>query len=263
MNPRLTALRTEHDNLRSAIEAIDAAAADEARDLTDSERTESDQLFERMEALNPEITRLADRQRSMDETAGILARLGIPAAQPNADHVRSEDPAPTAGEWLVNYNRAQIGDTDAQEFLRAAAQQGLADNPGVVPESVAADIIKFVDSERYLVNSMTTRPMMRGDQKQIRLVTQPGVDEQTVEFEELTSSKLSIVKDPVARQTFGGYVEVSEQDEEFSDPVLMDELIMGLADQYAIQTDTAAGAGLVAAATNTADLPPATTDPDT
>lgn len=262
MNPRLRALQAEFDRLRSGIDAIhNRAATDGNRDLTEEETADADALYDRAEKLRPEIEALAEKHRSFSATADVLQRLGMaPAPAATAVLTRSAEPEMTAGEYLAMFHRAERFESpDAIERLRAIteharATQALADNAGVVPTLILGDLIKFVDSMRPTINSLTRRPMFKGDGRRPRVTQTTQVGAQAAEFDTLSSRKMAIVKDNLSRGTYGGYVEISEQDDEFTDPGMLQILLEDLAEQYGIITDDVVADALVAAATNTYEL---------
>jgi hypothetical protein len=69
-----------------------------------------------------------------------------------------------------------------------------------------------------------------------------AADEKT----ELVSQKMTITRIDGAAVTYGGYVNVSRQNIDFSNSAAMDAIVNDLAAQYAIQTEAAVGAALVA-----------------
>jgi HK97 family phage major capsid protein len=267
-NPRLVALRSEFDKVRAGIEAIEKKATDDNRDLSDSEQADSDALYARAETLRPDIESLADKERSISAVADVLSRLEGSRPTP-ANHVRNEtvDPVPTPGEYVTTYLRS-FTDREAVDqvqewnktYKRVLDNTVLADNAGLVPAPILGDIVKFIDASRPVVNSLTKRPMYVGDGKRPRIVTHSEVAEQANEFDELASTKMSIVKDSLTRKTYGGAVNISKQDIEFTDPGMLQVLIEDMFDQYGISTDNAAADGLVAAATNTTILSPTESD---
>jgi hypothetical protein len=66
---------------------------------------------------------------------------------------------------------------------------------------------------------------------------------------------MTITKLAATAATYGGYVNVSRQDIDFTQPGVMDVVISDLAGQYAIQTETAAATAFDAAATAGTTLP--------
>lgn len=259
MNPRLTAMTAEFEKLRSAITTIETKAANEGRDLSDHEQTDVDQLYSRAEALRPEIEAAAEKVRSLNATADILSRVGL---TPKAVEEKKADfKAPSVGEYVAMHVRSYFAekgdrpDSEAQEFMRAAAQQGLADNSGVVPTPIIGDLIKFVDPSRPALNSFGTRPMFVGTSYRPRVTQHTSVAVQSAEFAELASQKMLITKDALSRATYGGYVEISEQDMEFTDPGIMQIIMQSLAEQYGVTTGNVVADALVTAATNTYEEP--------
>jgi hypothetical protein len=65
--------------------------------------------------------------------------------------------------------------------------------------------------------------------------------------EELSSQKMTITRLTANAVTYGGYVNVSRQNIDFSTPQVLDMIINDLAAQYAIQTEAAVAAQLAAA----------------
>lgn len=262
MNPRIKALSAEFDRLKAGIKTIHDRAEAEHRDLTTDEQTQADELYNRAEVIRPEIEAEAAKSRSFTATAEILAGLGLePKSTDDKRRSTNEPAAPqmTPGEYLVLYNRASRGDTDAGELLRsfhdrAAQQQALADNQGVVPDLLIGDLVKFVDAQRYTINSLGTKPMFRGNGRRPRVTQSTLIAAQATEFTEMSSRKMLITRDNLTRGTYGGYVEISEQDDEFSDPAMMQILLQDLAEQYAFITNDIVADALVAAATNTFEL---------
>jgi hypothetical protein len=78
---------------------------------------------------------------------------------------------------------------------------------------------------------------------------------QATEKTELVSQKMTIGKLTGTAATYGGYVNVSRQDVDFTQPGIMDIVINDLAGQYAIQTEAAAAAAFDTAATAGLALP--------
>ena len=77
----------------------------------------------------------------------------------------------------------------------------------------------------------------------------PSVTEQSAEKAELASQKMIITELTGTSATWGGYVNVSRQLIDFSNPAAMDLIISDLAQQYALQTENDAADTFLAAAT--------------
>ena len=166
----------------------------------------------------------------------------------------------SAGHYLLDYWQARIGDEDAmkrlQTYQRTAAHQTTTDSTGVLPAPIIGPVLNFVDSARPLVNALGPRNLPSQTWSRPKVTQNTSVAEQSAEKAELTSQKMIIAKVTGTAQTFGGYVNVSSQIIDFSDPSIMDIIIGDLAAQYALQTENDATdtflAGATAATTNLA-----------
>lgn len=260
MNPKLRTLRAEFDKLRGVVEKHEKNA-ESGTALTDEQQTDLDTSFARMDEISPELLDLTEKQRSIDATALALSTLRI-GITPTDEDKKRQGPSITPGEWLALCNKARMAeqgesryDADAEmfrsvyeEFYRAPLQQGLAQSAGIVPQPIIGDLVKFVDANRYFVSALGTKPMFVGDGFRRRATTATVIAKQAAEFNEVgNTGRMTIVRDALVRETWGGYVELSEQDVEFTDPGALDLLFEDLAQQYALQTDNIVCDDLVAA----------------
>src|SRR5207342_3106104 len=132
-------------------------------------------------------------------------------------------------------------------FTRAAAHQKTSDNLGVVPDPIIGDVVNFIDASRPLVNflgpqNMTSATWYRPKVTQRTLVAAQGsAGAAADEKSELSSQKMPITRLTGTAVTYGGYVNVSRQDIDFSQPSMLDVVINDLASQYAVQTEAALG----------------------
>lgn len=78
---------------------------------------------------------------------------------------------------------------------------------------------------------------------------------QSAEKTELVSRKMTIGKVPVTAKTYGGYVNVSRQDIDWTSPAIMDLVINDLASVYAQKTETALDVAIDAATTAGPSIP--------
>src|SRR6185436_11511830 len=128
-----------------------------------------------------------------------------------------------------------------------AQHQKTSDNAGLIPNPILGPVINFIDSARPLTTLLGPKPMP--SQSWFRpLVTQgtsvavqgsagAAADEKA----ELVSQKMTITRLTATAVTYGGYVNVSRQDIDFSAPQIMDAIVNDLAARYAVQTEAALG----------------------
>jgi hypothetical protein len=166
----------------------------------------------------------------------------------------------SAGSWALDSYRASLGDRLATErlevFYRAADHQTTPDNLGVIPDPVIGNVINFIDAARPLVSFLGPQGMPSATWHRPYVSQQPSVAPQgydgsaTSEKQELVSQKMIITKLTANAVTYGGYVNVSRQNIDFSSPQILDLIINGLAAQYALQTEAALAAELAATGTS-------------
>lgn len=159
----------------------------------------------------------------------------------------------TAGAYILDVRQAGIGDDAAKERLalyhRAAAHQTTPDNLGVIPQPIVAPLINFVDGSRPMVATLGPRNLPGIRFSRPRITQHVDTDKQAGEKAELVSRKMLIDSINVTADTWGGYVNVSRQNVDFSVPDIMDLVVGDLALSYAQDTEVATGTALKAAAT--------------
>ncbi|MGH9252388.1 MAG: phage major capsid protein, partial [Acidimicrobiales bacterium] len=143
-------------------------------------------------------------------------------------------------------------------FTRAAAHQKTSDNLGVIPDPIVGDVLNFIDASRPLVGLLGPRDMPSATwyrpkvTQHVTVGVQGSAGAAADEKAELVSQKMTISRLTGNAVTYGGYVNVSRQNIDFSQPSMMDAIVNDLAAQYAIETEEALGTALIAT-TNTVD----------
>ena len=237
----------------------------EGRDLVPAEIANMDAARQRIQELNAQIAPIEaheELKRAHEQTAGALPR---PAGRTSIVQVGG-DRAPeyrSAGQFLVDLIRARGIHSDPDP---AAAQRIHADPGGRRPENVghAGDP---ADPDR--------RPGRQPDRRQPAADHQPGrgdgvgrdprldvhppedqpahaVGVQSGEKTQLPSQKMTVSAVSFTKATYGGTVDISRQDIDWTSPGAWDILVRDLANVYAIQTETAVAAAFKTAATHAA-----------
>jgi len=253
-------LEKELSERNSAVQAIIANANGSERDLNDAESETLAGLRTRMGQLQGQLDELEETSKMAVDTANRMRQIDV--AITNTRRVgEMEVNYRSAGAYICDQWSAHLGDRTAQErlevYTRAAAHQKTADNTGVIPIPQIGEVINFIDASRPMVNAIGPREMPSQNWYRPLITQQPTVGVQGSagaagdEKAELVSQKMLITKLTGTAVTYGGYVNVSRQDIDFSSPQIMDIIIEGLANAYALQTETATGVALDAsAATN-------------
>ena len=255
----LARYQAESEERTTFMDGVVETAERDGRDLNSQELELLNRTRDRIHELNTLIDPLRDAaaiaRQSRDRVAQITREMATARGYP--------DPTPfeyrTAGAWVVDYWRARTGNEEAQQrlelFQRAASHQTTGDNPGLLPESIIGPVVNFVDSNRPIVNALGPRQLPGGSWSRPSVTAHTRVGPQTAEKTELTSQKMTISKIPVTPKTYGGYVNISRQDADWTQPSIMDLVISDLAAQYAIETESATAADLIGVATAGPTLP--------
>ena len=232
------------------IEEMTRSAAEDDRDLTDTETEQIKHRHERIAQLDPQIETLQAQAKVRTSSAATLETMNRGSGSAEAPEYK------TAGQFIADMWQGGAGVTDAQRRLnkymnRVAAHITTADNLGVVPAPILGGILQYLDAQRPLVNAVGISPLTAGPTFYRPHVTQhTQVGKQAAEKDELVSRKLTLEKKTVSVETWGGYVNVSRQFIDWTVPDGLDIVVRDLAAQYAIETEKALGAALVAAATD-------------
>lgn len=174
-----------------------------------------------------------------------LARI---ATQPRQQF---KDPA----DYIHNYVQASTGNRDAISRL-SAANQTIADNPGIVPTPIIGNVVTFLQTTRPVVTRSRSVGMPSAGATFVRpKVTQhSAAGKQVKELDPLASQVMKVTPISVSKETYGGSLKITMQDAAWTDPAILNLAVTDIASMYGVQTDLAAGTKLVAAAKKTVPL---------
>jgi HK97 family phage major capsid protein len=253
----------EIEERQSFIDGIVQSTEDKGEDLDEGKLELVTRARDRIAQCNQLMQPLEEARRISDDST---KRIGELAKFMQADDRPREIQYRSAGQYTMDMWRAGLGNEEAkyrlETFNRAAAHQTTGDNPGLLPEQILGPVVNFVDNARPLINALVPRQLPSGTWSRPVITQHTQIGVQSAEKTELASRKMTIGKLPVTAVTYGGYVNVSRQDADWTQPQVMDIVINDLAGQYAIVTEAAAGAAFSAAATAGTDLPATPTSGD-
>ncbi len=253
-------LEREIEERSSFIEGVIANAQDGDRDLSDNEKELTANARNRLENLDDQLKSLYENR-----SRTTAARQRAADVHREFDRLRNQvDTGPveyrSTGAYLVDYIAAQTGSKSAMErlevYTRAAAHQKTSDNLGVIPDPIIGEVLNFIDAARPLVGVLGPRSMPSATWYRPKVTQRTTVAAQGTagapadEKTELVSQKMTITRLTGNAVTYGGYVNVSRQDIDFSSPQMMDVIVNDLSAQYAIQTEAALGVALIAGTNN-------------
>lgn len=275
-NPVLTRLLTQRDEQVQFINKLLEQVETEGRDLVDAERSNLEASKQRIAELDEQIKPLED----FDKVAAAHR-----AAKPAAPSTDVEDRAAgggerlgvrdrqtvyrTAGEFVVDKIRAlgypgeQVApDVDALQRVQSAMQsraiqnQTTAETPGLLPEPIIGTINTELDGSRPFVSSIGVKPLagIPGKTFSRPHVTQHTLTgPQSAEKGELPSRQFKVEGIPFTKGTYGGALNVSRQEIDWTSPAAWDALITDLQLEYGADTEDAAAAAFGTAVTQTVE----------
>lgn len=266
---RLDWLKRQMDNALSDVETITSRAADEDRELTDSEQSTCEARRSRIAELEPSIQVEAELAKRQATYQTMVADIGTaPAGEKRSQTVERSSQAEveytSPGQYLTDYLLRNSDDPKAPEararfdryLQRAVAHQTTAQNPGLLPVPILGPVFTQQSQRRPAIEATTRRPLPGpGKTFQRPMITQnTTAGPQSAEKAELPSRNMTVDPVTVTKSTYGGTINLSWQDRDWTDPAIMDLLVSDLAASYFQETDKAFCAYFAAAVTQTQAL---------
>lgn len=249
---RLDWLKRQMDQAFGEVETITNRAVDDDRDVTDAEQRTCEARRARIAELESELEVEADLAQRSDTYRNLVAHIGPAQDQPLrgqlVERQGGAQDVPTyssPGAYLVDFLTRAENPEAAQRFSRylerAVAHQTTTQNPGLLPVSILGPVFTTQASRRPAIESATQRALpgtgKTFQRPKISQYTLAGP--QTAEKTELPSRPMLIDPITVTKSTYGGVINLSWQDRDWSDPGIMDIIVADLAASYANTTDAA------------------------
>lgn len=267
MNPVLERLLAEREQQVSLVDGLLGGAERETRDLVPAEADNLKAIKERISAIDAQTGPLAEFEDLRITSSETLSRVmsagrreGGVHSEPRALGDGGDAAYRTAGDFLADYSRSRgIGgipvDAGAGARLqRVLAKQTTVETPGLLPTPIVGEVLNLIDANRPFITSIGARsmPPASGTKFQRPRITQHVlVGEQTVEKTELPSRQMKIETLDFAKKTYGGAVNISRQDIDWTSPSAWNILLGDLADVYAQTTEAAAASAFATGITQT------------
>jgi len=203
----------------------------------------------------PEEETMSQETPAVEASAEIVSTAPIVFAQ-----ARREVALPTAAEYIA----AAIAGGDQWKAmsaaLKAAAPDVITDDtPGILPLPIVQPVYNNFRGLRPVVDAIGAKAMPGGGKVFIRpeVTTHVSMGQQTTEATALQSGTFVVFNNQVTKNTYGGYVNISMQDLEWTDPAVLQLILDDMSRIYANTTDNVAADALLAGQTQTRVL----TDP--
>jgi HK97 family phage prohead protease len=170
---------------------------------------------------------------------------------------RREFKLPSPAEYISSYLKGGSDFAQLHENIRAAAPDVITtDTPGILPTPILSPVYNNFRGLRPVVDAIGAKAMPGGGKIFIRpeVTTHTSMAVQSAENAALQSGTFVVFNNQVTKNTYGGYVTISEQDLDWTDPNVLSLVLDDMGRIYANQTDDVAADALVAGATTTAVL---------
>jgi hypothetical protein len=189
------------------------------------------------------------------ETAAAVAE--VPAAAPAAPvwaAAKKEFKLPSAAEYVSKILR---GGAEAREFvanIKAAAPDVVTtDTPGILPEPILGPVYNNFRGLRPVVDAIGVKAMPGGGKvfRRPEVTTHTTIGASNGENQNLDQGTFVVSNRNVTKGVYGGYVRLSEEDMEWTEPSVLALLLDDMARVYANETDNVAADDLKTGATQT------------
>ena len=209
---------------------------------------------EEEDAVEPQPNDIPEEETMSQETPAVEASAEIvPTAPIVFAQAKREVKMPTATEYLA----AAISGGDQwramSEVVRAAAPDIVTtDTPGVLPTPIVAPVYNNFLGIRPVIDAVGVKAMPAGGKVFIRPeVTTHTTIGASIGEQSPSQGTMVVFNNQVTKQIFGGYVNISEADIDWTDPAILQVVLDDMGRIYANATDNYAADQLASGATVT------------
>jgi HK97 family phage prohead protease len=189
-------------------------------------------------AKNPEEETMSENPTP--EVVEAAASAVVPTA-PIYATAKREFALPSASEYLSKFLQGGAVWSEFQQALKAAAPNVVtSDLDGVLPTPIVAPVYNGLIGRRPVIDAIGTRAMPQGGKVFIRpsVTTHTTIGLSNGENAALDQGTLVINDNQVTKAVYGGYVKLSEEAMDWSQPEVLSVLLDDMARVYAKQTET-------------------------
>jgi len=170
---------------------------------------------------------------------------------------KKEFKLPSAAEYISKLLR---GGSEAQEFLAnikaAAPDVTTTDTPGILPEPILGPVYNNFRGLRPIVDAFGVKAMPGGGKvfRRPKVTTHTTIGASNGENANLDQGTFVVQNNNVTKGVYGGYVRLSEEDMDWTEPEVLGLLVDDMARIYADETDQVASAALQAGITQSGSV---------
>jgi HK97 family phage prohead protease len=205
------------------------------------------------EVVEPQPLDIPEEETMSEVTPTVEASAETVPTAPIFATARREVPLPTAAEYIGAFIAGGSAWHQMSEALRAGAPDIVTtDTPGILPTPILSPVYNNFIGRRPVVDAIGVKAMPAGGKVFIRpeVTTHTSIGASIGE-QSPTAGTLVVFNNQVTKQIFGGYVNISEADIDWSDPSILQVVLDDMGRIYANSTDNYAADQLVAGASVT------------
>jgi len=160
---------------------------------------------------------------------------------------------PSASEYIAKFIAGGAEFAEFNAKIRAAAPDVVTtDTPGILPEPITGTVYNNFRGMRPVVDAIGVKAMPGGG----KIFRRPSVSTHTTigasngENAALDQGTFVVSDNQVTKGVYGGYVRLSEEDQEWTDPAVLGLLLDDMSRVYANETDNVAADNLITGISN-------------
>jgi HK97 family phage prohead protease len=232
-----------------------------ASQITEIAASQPDEESEQ-EVVEPQPLDIPEEETMSEVTPTVEASAEIVPTTPIFAAARREVKLPTAAEYMSAFIAGGSAWHQMSEALRAAAPDIVTtDTPGILPTPIVAPVYNNFIGRRPVVDAVGVKAMPAGGKVFIRpeVTTHVSIGASIAE-QSPTAGTLVVFNNQVTKQIFGGYVNISEADIDWTDPAILQVVLDDMTRIYANATDNYAADTLRSGASVTQNFTGTATD---
>ena len=205
------------------------------------------------EVVEPQPQDISEEETMSTNTPTVEASAEIVPTAPIFATARREVKLPTAAEYMSAFIAGGSAWHEMSEALRAGAPDIVTtDTPGLLPTPILAPVYNNFIGRRPVVDAVGVKAMPGGGKVFIRPeVTTHVTIGASIGEQSPSAGTLVVFNNQVTKQIFGGYVNISEADIDWTDPAILQVVLDDMQKIYANSTDNYAADTLVSGASVT------------